>query len=132
MTAFSASLVKKLAHLPPRAMGAIAFVVLGVMAAWLYGPFLNNPLVFDDSNIFYTSRLTEAAIAPWAFGIRGMPYFTLGWVETQIGDMQTHRRISLALHLLVAFQLFQFLQAILTVGHHPDERPGHAAWIACL
>lgn len=69
--------------------------------------------MFDDTNVFHSARLTVAAIAPWELGIRGLPYFTLGWVETQFGQIAVHRLVSLTLHVLVAYQLFQFLETLL-------------------
>ena len=69
----------------------LGFALISVLAVWLYFPYLENPLVFDDTNLFHTDILTTAAIAPWEVGIRGLPYFTVGWVETQIGSMQAHR-----------------------------------------
>jgi protein O-mannosyl-transferase len=92
----------------------LAAVLLLVFATGLYWPFLANPLVFDDGNIFYSPRLTQAAIEPWVTGIRGFPYFTLGLVETLIGSIQAHRVLSLALHALVAYQWFRFLEELLS------------------
>lgn len=115
----------------------LALVLIAAAASWVYVPYLQNPLVFDDVNIFYTDVLTTAAIAPWEIGIRGMPYFTLGWVETQIGSMTAHRLISLALHIAVAYQLFRFIETLLVQGRKPtlagnQAGSDHARWIALL
>lgn len=115
----------------------VGVALISLLTSWLYYPFLNNPLVFDDSNVFHTDILTTAAITPWEMGIRGLPYFTLGWVETQIGSMWAHRSVSLALHILVAYQLCRFLEDLLLVNRAPWQRnvdgdPVHARWIAIL
>ncbi len=116
---------------------SLALVLIALLASWLYYPFLNNPLVFDDSNLFFTDILTIAAIAPWELGIRGLPYFTVGWVETQIGSMLAHRLVSLALHIFVAYQMFRFLEDVLLVGSEPlppslAANPLHVRCIAML
>ncbi len=115
----------------------LALVLIAAAASWVYVPYLQNPLVFDDVNIFYTDVLTTAAIAPWEIGIRGFPYFTLGWVETQIGSMTAHRLISLSLHIAVAWQLFRFIETLLVLDRRPplpgtQAGPDHARWIALL
>jgi protein O-mannosyl-transferase len=92
----------------------LPLALIAAAAAFLYLPYVGNPLVFDDSNIFHTTVLRTAALEPWQFGIRGLPYFTLGWVQTQIGTLEAHRLVSLALHILVAYQLFRLLEALLT------------------
>ena len=92
---------------------AFGFFVIALFASGLYIPYLQNPLVFDDVNIFHSARLTIAAITPWELGIRGLPYFTLGWVETQIGQIAAHRLFSLLLHILVSYQLFRLLDTLL-------------------
>src|SRR3954468_15925417 len=91
----------------------LALALIAAAASGLYLPYLANPLLFDDSNIFHTTVLRIAAVAPWQLGTRGLPYFTLGWVQTQIGTMEAHRLVSLALHVLVAYQLFRLLEALL-------------------
>ncbi|MBK9571800.1 MAG: hypothetical protein IPO43_03305 [Rhodoferax sp.] len=114
----------------------LGFALISVLAVWLYFPYLENPLVFDDTNLFHTDILTTAAIAPWEVGIRGLPYFTVGWVETQIGSMQAHRWVSLALHVLVAYQMFRFLEELLVASEPlPPSLAAnllHVRWIAGL
>ena len=93
----------------------LVLVVVSAVAATLYGPYLENPFVFDDGNLFFTSRLTTAAVEPWELLTRSLPYFTLGWVQTQFGTMEAHRLISLVLHILVAWQLYQLLKQLLVL-----------------
>lgn len=89
--------------------------VIAVVASALYIPFLGNPFVFDDGNLFFSSRLTTAAITPWELDTRSLPYFTLGWAQTQFGTMEVHRLISLMLHVLVAWQLYRLLEQMLVL-----------------
>ena len=105
----------------------VSFFALLVLLAFstvgsaLYGPYLENPFVFDDGNLFFTSRLTTAAIEPWELLTRSLPYFTLGWVQTQFGTMEAHRLISLVLHISVAWQLYQLLKQMLVVEAGRNE-----------
>lgn len=105
----------------------------------LYGPYVDNPFVFDDGNIFFSELLTQAAIEPWQIGPRGLPYFTLGWVQTQIGAMAAHRLVGLALHVAVSWQLYRFLESLFGEDVTPrlprarwSPAPAHwvAAWVA--
>lgn len=112
----------------------LVFVVVSAVAATLYGPYLENPFVFDDGNLFFTSRLTTAAIEPWELLTRSLPYFTLGWVQTQFGSMEAHRLISLMLHILVAWQLYQLLKQLLLldVGRNEPADRERADVVAAL
>ncbi|WP_146191403.1 hypothetical protein, partial [Acidovorax sp. HMWF018] len=109
----------------------LVFVVVSAVAAALYGPYLENPFVFDDGNLFFTSRLTTAAVEPWELLTRSLPYFTLGWVETQWGTMEAHRLISLVLHVLVAWQLYQLLKQMLILEGRRSEPAAIAREQAC-
>lgn len=114
-----------------------AVALISLLTGWLYFPYLSNPLVFDDGNLFYTEILTIAATAPWKVGVRGLPYFTVGWVETQIGSIVAHRLVSLAVHILVAYQMFRFLEEALLAGDEssPPSLPANGSsvrWIALL
>ncbi len=109
--------------------------LLAAAACYLYLPFLNNPFMFDDANIFFKKILAEAAIAPWELGTRGLPLFTLGWVQTQIGTMSAQRSVSLALHIAVAYQLYRFLEAVLRARSEPAtpvEASAQIRWTAAL
>lgn len=110
----------------------LVFVVVSAVAAALYGPYLENPFVFDDGNLFFTSRLTTAAVEPWELLTRSLPYFTLGWVQTQWGTMEAHRLISLVLHVLVAWQLYQLLKQMLILEERRSEPAAIAREQACV
>lgn len=99
----------------------LVLVVISAVAATLYVPYLENPFVFDDGNLFFTSRLATAAVEPWELLTRSLPYFTLGWVQTQFGTMEAHRLISLVLHILVAWQLYQLLKQLLLLDVGRNE-----------
>lgn len=113
----------------------IVFAVLATVGATLYGPYLGNPFVFDDGNLFFSSRLTTAATRPWELDTRSLPYFTLGWVQTQFGTMEAHRLISLVLHTLVAWQLYQLLKQLLVLDvgrNEPADRERASAVASVL
>ena len=99
----------------------LVLLAISTVGSALYGPYLENPFVFDDGNLFVTSRLTTAAIEPWELLTRSLPYFTLGWVQTQFGTMEAHRLISLVLHISVAWQLYQLLKQMLVVEAGRNE-----------
>ena len=99
----------------------LVLLAISTVGSSLYGPYLENPFVFDDGNLFFTSRLTTAAIEPWELLTRSLPYFTLGWVQTQFGTMEAHRLISLVLHISVAWQLYQLLKQMLVVEAGRNE-----------
>ena len=99
----------------------LVLLAISTVGSALYGPYLENPFVFDDGNLFFTSRLTTAAIEPWELLTRSLPYFTLGWVQTQFGTMEAHRLISLVLHISVAWQLYQLLKQMLVVEAGRNE-----------
>lgn len=107
-------------------VAAGVFAIIAIVAASLYGPYLGSPFVFDDGNLFFSSRLTTAAIEPWELVTRSLPYFTLAWVQTQFGNMEAHRLASLMLHILVAWQLYRLLEHILV----RDTRHGVPADLA--
>lgn len=93
----------------------VVLLVLALAGAALYTPYLGNPFVFDDGNLFFSERLTTAAIEPWLLITRSLPYFTLGWTQTQLGTMEAHRLISLLLHVLVGWQLYRLLRQMLLI-----------------
>ncbi|MDH4428306.1 MAG: hypothetical protein QE495_17790 [Acidovorax sp.] len=95
----------------------VVLIVLALAGAALYIPFLGNPFVFDDGNLFFSERLTTAAVEPWVLITRSLPYFTLGWTQTQLGTMEAHRLISLALHVLVGWQLYRLLRQMLLIDY---------------
>lgn len=112
----------------------LVLLVVSAVAATLYGPYLENPFVFDDGNLFFTPRLTTAAVEPWELLTRSLPYFTLGWVQTQFGTMEAHRLISLVLHILVAWQIYQLLKQLLLldVGRNEPADRERAYVVAAL
>lgn len=99
----------------------LVFVAISAFGSALYGRYLENPFVFDDGNLFFTSRLTTAAVEPWELLTRSLPYFTLGWVQTQFGTLEAHRLVSLMLHVLVAWQLYLLLKQMLLLDRSPAE-----------
>lgn len=113
-------------RVPGTVPNLLAICLLAAACLVLYAPYLGNRPVFDDQSILGTPTLTASAIAPWEVGIRGLPYFTIGWVQTQIGTVTAHRSVSLILHILVAWLLYRFLTEFLLLrtpaAYEPEKR----------
>ena len=60
-------------------------IVLALAGLALYGPFLSNPLVFDDFN-YFGDKNADALKSMSAFALRGLPIASFGWVRTLAGD----------------------------------------------
>lgn len=103
--------------------GAIAIAAL---AAGLYGPFLDNPRVFDDWTFFSGYQFAYYATHPFGLEMRLPPYFSLAFTETEIGGMRAHRIVSLVFHLATALALYRLIYALLLVVA-PSDGPGREA-----
>lgn len=84
-------------------------LLLGVSAA-LYVPFLSNPLVFDDHNLFSNLSIFNYAESPVSPHVRHFPYFTLAFTEVMAGNIEAHRIVSLSLHAFTACLVFFLTQ----------------------
>jgi tetratricopeptide (TPR) repeat protein len=96
--------IKYISH--PAAL--VAALVLLTVA--MYGPFLHNPIVFDDINFF------DGGVKPYyqsffKFSSRWIPYASFEWTRALLGDnIVWYRSGNLALHAAVAVTLFFFLR----------------------
>ena len=112
---------------------AAGAVVLAALAVYL--PYLKNPLVFDDASFFYGGSFYVAAVAPWEYGLRGLSYFTLAFVEVIFGQMWAHRLVGCVLHAFCAYALFLFVRDLLhDASPQGAASPGAAdpRWIALI
>lgn len=83
---------------------------IGVLAAALYLPFLDNPRVFDDIFFFSGRRFAYYATHPLGLELRLPAYFTLAVTEVLwSGVMQAQRIVGLALHVCVTWALYRLL-----------------------
>jgi len=84
--------------------------IIAALAAALYLPFLGNPWVFDDLNMFSGGPIFYyRATTPLGMGLRLPPYFSLTATETLGGSMAVHRSISLLFHIACALALYRLL-----------------------
>lgn len=106
-----------------------AIALIWLVACLLYIPFLNNGLVFDDHALFSTLRVYDYAEIPFNMGLRTFPYFTLGFIQVQFGDIATQRVLNLVIHILCALMLFRLLKSLLTDALVPMPASASAASI---
>lgn len=88
-------------------------LLIALLSSLLYVPFLSNSLVFDDHNFFTNLSIYDFAVKPFDLRPRHFPSFTLGFVQVMGGTIETHRIVSLVLHVLCAWMLFFLLSALL-------------------
>ncbi|GAB1231610.1 hypothetical protein UT4_00760 [Ferrigenium sp. UT4] len=94
----------------------IYVMVLICTTAMLYGQFLWNPIVFDDSPFFMVNASGHQPVDDYRYSpleLRSLPYATLAWGKAAFGLDMLHFRIeNLLLHAAVAVVLFFFLSRV--------------------
>lgn len=90
--------------------------IIAALGSLLYVPFLKNEILFDDFNFFRGSFPSIAATTPWVYPLRGLPYFTLGFVEVVWGTLWAHRVTSLVLHIACGVLLFVVVRHLARVA----------------
>lgn len=106
----------------------IAFLLVAIAGALLYVPFLGNPALFDDANLYATRGLAERATIPFDLQLRTLPYFTIAAIEVLAdGSMVANRLFGLAMHALCGFLVARFVLALLGAARgveaHAGDRP---------
>lgn len=96
----------------PASLTAAALACVAALAAVLYLPFLGNPPIFDDRIFFSGAGFYEYARFPLGLGLRFPPYFSLAWMHVVFGGIETHRLVSLVLHVACAWALFALLRSL--------------------
>lgn len=117
----------------------LGLLVLALLGA-LYGPFLWNPIVFDDLYFFMQDDDGHQPISDVYFSpldLRSLPYATLAWTKAVFGlDLIYFRLGNLVLHGAVALVLFGFLHALFSaISIHTQQAgltPRLAAFFAAL
>lgn len=111
-----------------------SFLVLALAITVLYGPFLENPLAFDDHGLFDNNAVFDYAQTPFPSYSRVFPYFTLGFVHVLSGgDLAWNRAFSLVLHGLTVIALYFFLRRATRRQENPARLPVIAfvcLWVA--
>lgn len=112
-------------------------LVLIAAAAAVYVPFIGNPLFFDDMPFFYGGAAKLYAHSMPNFGLRWLPYATLGWTEMAFSNVVTHvfHIGNLLLHVANAILLFHLLRLLavnVVPGHSNPRLLAWAAWVGAL
>ncbi|HWU99508.1 MAG TPA: hypothetical protein VN114_13420, partial [Oxalicibacterium sp.] len=94
-------------------MSLIAMVVIALLAALLYIPFLKNGFVFDDHGLFANGSVYDYVERPFDFSPRSFPYFTLGIIAVISNGIELNRIFSLILHIMCGGMLYVLLRALL-------------------
>lgn len=112
---------------------AVLSLFLMAVVAALYGPFLQNPLVFDDKSLFATSVLTDA-LAPSLLDSRWVSYISLAWTRELFGSgLIAFRLGNLMLHAVNAVLLFLFLRRLFQLSLPAAlAAPQRYGWLAFL
>lgn len=106
--------------------------LLIAVSVLLYGPFLANPLIFDDLGFFLGGRIERYAAGNEPFGFRWLPDYTLGLTFSIVGvEPFWHRIVNLMLHITVGVALYAFLRTILQICRLPNREDSlRAEWLA--
>lgn len=109
---------------------AFPFVVLVLTIFAIYGPFLWNPVVFDDNNFFDHNIRSYYLDSFFKFEFRWLPYASLEWTRVFLGDKVIWYRVgNLILHGLTSVTLFLFLRGLFELvlpAKQLSEQPGGA------
>jgi hypothetical protein len=90
----------------------------------LYGPFLENPRVFDDWVFFSGHLFSYYATHPFGLELRLPPYFSLAVTEVLIGGMRAHRIVNLVFHLACGLALYKLIYDLLRMtALSPAQEP---------
>ena len=100
-------------------------IFLCMLAGALYWPFLANPWVFDDLNIYYWP-LSHYATTPLGWGLRLPAYFSVAFVQTIWGHTEVHRVISLVLHAGTGLLLYAVLLRLMPASAGAGASAGDA------
>jgi protein O-mannosyl-transferase len=125
---------KLLDYLRRRDRGWVLSLFLAVCC--LYLPFLGSPFVFDDLPFFMSGAAAQYAHSWFHFGLRWLPYASLGWTEEWFSNVVTHffHLGNLLLHAANVILLFYLLRQIVTAVV-PVNNPGaivRGAWFGAL
>jgi hypothetical protein len=115
-------------------------IVIAILASLLYIPFLGNPIIFDDHNVFTLLGIYDNVSTAFDFVPRTFPYYTLSLVQVLFGSIKAHRIVSLALHILCGWMLFLLLEALVRDALKTEEPAAgdhrraatHARVLACI
>ncbi|HUX91387.1 MAG TPA: tetratricopeptide repeat protein [Gallionellaceae bacterium] len=92
--------------------------ILSLVAAvcLVYLPFLGNPFIFDDVRFFQSGSVNNFASGEFHYGLRWLPYATLGWTYALFSDVLPHfyHFGNLLVHAASVIALFYLLRQLVT------------------
>lgn len=107
-------------------------MALILVAVLLYGIFLRNPPVFDDSSLLDNIADSYASLLSY-FSLRWLPYISIGWTWRIVGlDLFWLRLGNLLLHAANAVVLFVFLRKLFdcALDRQEHEQTLPPVWLA--
>ncbi|MFI3190203.1 hypothetical protein BCS42_16905 [Crenothrix sp. D3] len=110
-----------------------AILGLNIPVILLYAPFLNNPLVFDDANFFYSENFNLYLYSLFSFDLRWLPFASFVWTRQLLGDGIIWLRLgNLLLHLITVTTLFFFLRRLfeIVIPVSDDDKTLSPFWLA--
>jgi len=110
----------------PAILISTGVVLIAALACGLYGPFLDNPRVFDDWQFFSGYQFAYYATHPFGLDMRLPPYFSLAFTEIEVGGMRAHRIVSLVFHIACSLALYRAIYDLLCAVA-PSDGPGREA-----
>ncbi|MGV3741649.1 MAG: tetratricopeptide repeat protein [Burkholderiaceae bacterium] len=94
----------------------VGLAVLAIAVLAIYGPFLRNPLVFDDGDVFKAQMHREYWDAFIHFHLRWLPYATFKWTQLIAGpDLIWQRLGNVLLHLANGMAVFAFVHRLFRI-----------------
>jgi hypothetical protein len=92
----------------------LKFVLLALVAILLYGGFLYNPIVFDDSNFFLVGYPEKYVSQGFQFQPRWLSYYSLGLTFVHVGPEMIWLRLgNLAIHFSTTITLYILIRRLL-------------------
>jgi protein O-mannosyl-transferase len=118
----------------------ILSLLLLLITAALYLPFVENPLVFDDQPLFMVDAFGKMPVSSFEFTIselRSLPYVSLSWTQRYLGpEIMYLRTGNWLLHAATAIVLFGVLRLLLektaTKSEPGSLTPVQASFAAAL
>lgn len=115
-----------------RQIAMMTGALIAIISA-LYIPFLNNPLIFDDHNIFAYGRIYDSAAIVFNFSPRTFPNFTLAFTEVIWKNIESQRIASLLLHIINALIIFRlFTRWLADIAQIDGDRAINLGFIGSL
>jgi len=102
----------------------------------VYLPFLGNPFIFDDQNIFNTEARNYYLHSIFDFELRWLPYASIGYTYANFSDQHTHiyHLASVLIHAANVILLFFLLRRLIdsVTSDYTPAAVARMAWFGAL